>query len=303
MMNFYIVMQGRTYEDEKAHGVIWSHVIDKSGQNHHFWERMKEVQAGDAVFHYVKGDIVAVSIVKKGCYEGRSPYREGYDVIGYTVETAYEELAKPVNVKEHFDVLKPLLPLKYSAFQDNGDGNQGYLYPCNEILALQLLELISDLNIYEEHQEQLEFAIGTITDKERNTLVPILAETETEAKAKIRKGQQKFKQGLSPLWNHQCALCGIDLPALLRASHSKPWKDGTDEERLDMYNGLLLCCNHDALYDSGYIAFDGTGKIHISSEINEEDYAKYGIHPKMRVNRREENKPYFKWHKRHVFKG
>lgn len=303
MMNFYIVMQGRTYEDEKAHGVIWSHVIDKSGQNQHFWERMKEVQAGDAIFHYVKGDIVAISIAKKGCYEGTSPYRDGYEVIGYTVETAYEELTKPVNVKEHFDVLKPLLPLKYSAFQDNGDGNQGYLYPCNEMLALQLLELISDLNIYEENEEQLEFAIGAIKNKERNTLVPILAETGAEAKAKIRKGQQQFKERLSPLWNDQCALCGIDLPVLLRASHSKPWKDSTDEERLDMYNGLLLCCNHDALYDNGYIAFDGTGKIHISSDLNEEDYAKYGIHPKMRVNRREENKTYFKWHKRHVFKG
>ena len=43
MVNFYIVIQGRTYEDEKAHGVIWSHVIDKSGQKQHFWELMEEV--------------------------------------------------------------------------------------------------------------------------------------------------------------------------------------------------------------------------------------------------------------------
>ena len=37
--------------------------------------------------------------------------------------------------------------------------------------------------------------------------------------------------------------------------------------------------------------------------VNEEDYTKYGIHPKMHVNSNEENKPYFKWHKRYVFKG
>ena len=301
-MNCYIVMQGRTYTEEKSRGVIWSHKIDKSGQTPHFWERMKEVEAGDIIFHYVKGEIVAVSVVKKGCYEGESPYHTGSSSIGFTVETTYEELARPLAVKENFDAIRPLLPMKYSAFQENGDGNQGYLFPCNEMLALKLLELISDMNIYEEDQEQLEFAMGTIASKERNTLVPLLAQTESEAKKKIRKGQQKFKRGLSPLWEHQCALCGIDLPGLLRASHSKPGKDSTDEERLNPYNGLLLCCNHDALYDQGYIAFDGTGKIHISSEINSADYEKYGIHPKMRVQRREENKPYFKWHKRNVFR-
>ena len=302
-MNFYIVMQGRTYIEEKVKSVIWSHIIDKSGQTPHFWERMKEVTAGDAIFHYVKGEIVAVSIVQRDCYEAKSPYAEGSDIIGFTVDTAYEELAKPLNIKNNFDAIMPLLPIKYSAFQENGDGNQGYLYPCNELLAIKLLELISDLNIYEEDQEQLEFAIGMIASKERNTLAPVLIETEAAAKVKIRKGQQKFKLGLSPLWENECALCGIELPALLRASHSKPWKDSTDEERLDIYNGLFLCCNHDALYDQGYIAFDGTGKIHISNEINEEDYEKYGIHAKMRVNRREENKKYFKWHKRNIFKN
>lgn len=302
-MNFYIVMQGRTYIEEKANNIIWSHQIDKSGQTPHFWERMKEVVAGDAIFHYVKGDMVAISIVQEGCYEAKSPYGEGSDVTGFLVKTAYEELIKPLNIKNVFTEIKPLLPIKYSAFQENADGNQGYLYPCNELLAIKLLELISDLNIYEEEQEQLEFAIGLIAAKERNTLAPVLIETEAEAKVKIRRGQQKFKAGLLPLWEQKCALCGIELPSLLRASHSKPWKDSTDEERLDRYNGILLCCNHDVLYDRGFIAFDGTGKIHISDEISEEEYVKYGINAKIRVHRYEQNKPYFKWHKRNVFRG
>lgn len=302
-MNFYIVMQGRTYGEEKSKGVIWSLIKDKSGQTPHFWERMKEVTAGDAIFHYVKGEIIAISIAKRDCYEGKNPYQESDSTVGFTVETAYEELEKPLSIKENLKAIRPLLPVKYSAFQEDGDGNQGYLYPCNELLALKLLELISDLNIYEEAQEQLEFAIGTIASKERNTLAPILAETESEAKMKLRKGQQKFTQGLSPLWDHQCALCEIDLPELLRATHSKPWKDSTDEERLDIYNGLLLCCNHEILYEQGYIAFDGSGKIHISSKIDPSEYGRYSIHAKMRVNRREENKPYFKWHKRNVFRG
>ncbi|MEK4760826.1 HNH endonuclease [Viridibacillus sp. FSL E2-0187] len=301
-MNFYIVMQGQTYEEEKKHNIIWSHQLDKSGQTPHSWGRMKEVESGDCIFHYVKGDIVAVSITKTDFRESLNPYKSENSVDGYTVETVYEELEKPLNIKRHFEEIQPLLPLKYSAFQENGDGNQGYLFPCNELLAIKILELISDLNIYEEDQEQLEFAIGPIVSKERNSLIPIIAETEAEAKVKIRKGKQKHKEALAPFWNHQCALCGIDLPEMLRASYSKPWKDSTNEERLDPYNGLLLCCNHDALYDKGYIAFDGTGKMHISDRLNESDYEKYGVNPKMRVNRSEPNKKYFKWHKKNVFK-
>ena len=171
------------------------------------------------------------------------------------------------------------------------------------MLGLKLLELISDDNIYAENMEQLEFAMGLIAQKDRNTLAPILIETEAEAKVKIRKGEQKFKKQLAPLWDHQCAICGITLPELLKASHAKPWKDATDEERIDPYNGILLCSNHDALYDRGYIAFDGTGKIHISSDIDRTEYGKYAIHDKMRVHRVEENKKYFKWHKREVFRG
>lgn len=301
-MNFYIVMQGRTYDEAKEKQVVWCSILDNSGQTPHSWERMKEIKKGDAIFHCVKGEIVAISTAQEDCGEGVNPFDQS-GVVGHLFPAVYEELHFPISIKEHFDEIQPLLPVKYSPFQHNGDGNQGFLYPCNEMLAIKLLELMSDANIYEENEEQLEFAMGLIAQKERNTLAPVLIETEAEAKVKIRKGQQKFRKQLMPLWDNQCALCGISLPGLLRASHSKPWKDATNDERLDPYNGILLCHNHDALYDQGYIAFDGTGKIHISSEIDQMDYVKYGIHEKMRVARVEENKKYFKWHKREIFRG
>lgn len=301
-MNFYIVMQGKTYDEAKEQQLVWCSIYDSSGQTPHSWERMNAVQKGDVIFHCVKGDIIAVSIAQADAAQVENPFGDS-DVTGNGFASNYEELPIALTIKDHFEAIKPFLPIKYSAFQQNGDGNQGFLYPCNEMLAIKLLELISDANIYEENEEQLEFAMGLIAQKERNTLAPVLFETEAEAKVNIRKGQQKFKKQLAPLWDNQCALCGITLPALLHASHSKPWKDATDVERLDPYNGILLCSNHHALYEQGYIAFDGTGKIHISSEIEPIDYVKYGIHAKMRVNRVEENKTYFKWHKRKVFKG
>lgn len=104
------------------------------------------------------------------------------------------------------------------------------------------------------------------------------------------------------LWNGKCALCGINLPELLRASHSKPWKDSTSMERLNSYNGVLLCCNHDALYDKGFITFDGQGRLHISPLIVDTDYLIFGLQPKAKIEIRSENKLYFKWHKKNIFK-
>ena len=53
------------------------------------------------------------------------------------------------------------------------------------------------------------------------------------------------------LWGGRCAVTGLDLPLLLRASHIKPWRDSDNRERLDPYNGLLLSPSYDAAFDWG----------------------------------------------------
>ncbi|WP_277584427.1 HNH endonuclease [Psychrobacillus antarcticus] len=304
-MKSFVVMQGETYQAERDLGIIWSPQQDSGGQVPHSWLRMKEVNEGDRFFHYVKGNIVAISVAKTGCQEiTKSSYLKSHKHLtdsGYLVELEYHELEEPLNILSNYHEILALLPIKYSPFQHDGNGNPGYLYPCNEQLVIKLLELISDLNIYQVDEEQLELAIGTVRRSERNTFVPLIAEMESEAKLMIRKGQEKFKKELLPLWENKCALCDIELPILLQASHSKPWKDSTHNERVDPYNGLLLCRNHDALYYKGYIAFDGQGRLHISSSIPEDDYLIYNIYPKKKVARHEEHKPYFKWHLKNIF--
>ena len=305
-MQSFIVMQGRTYHEEKELGIIWTPRKDSIGQEQHSWERVSEVRAGDRILHYVKGYIVAISVAKTDCVLAHDPssvkaQQEDSDK-GYLVHLDYHELEVPLNIREYFTDIEPYLPLKYSPFQHDSSGNQGYLYPCNEELLIKLVELIAELNIYEEDGVQLEFAIGTVKRPEHDTFIPMLTETESEAKTKVRLGKQKFRNELMDHWNGKCAICEIELPALLKASHSKPWKDSTESERLNTYNGVLLCYNHAALYDEGFIAIDGQGRVHISPQIPEEDYEKYAIHAKVKVARTEENKYYFKWHKRHLFR-
>ena len=191
-MESYIVMQGRTYHDEKELGVLWSLQRDSVGNVHHFWERMKEVIEGDRIFHYVRGDIIAISVAKSGYREEYKPSEISLPGIenakGYLVEVDYYELDKPLTIEDSFDEILPLLPIKYSAFQENANGNQGYLYPCNEELTIKLVELIADLNIYEIDEEQLEFVMGTVKKTEHDFLIPLLAETESETKTKLRLG-------------------------------------------------------------------------------------------------------------------
>ncbi|MBM7691653.1 hypothetical protein JOC77_001060 [Peribacillus deserti] len=304
-MSSFIVMQGHTYEIDRDLGVIWIPKTDKGGNTPHSWERMKEVKQGDQIFHYVKGNIVAIGIAKEGCIEAGKPSAvqndDSWDNEGYLVHLSYHELEKPVNIRDSFIHIASLLPIKYSPFQPDSNGNQGYLYPCNEELAIKLLELISELNVYLVTDEQLEFSMEEVRRTENNMLIPVLAESESVIKTKIRLGKQRFRKDLFPLWEGKCVLCGISLPELLRAVHSKPWKDCTSLERVDPYNGLLLCCNHQALYEHGYITFDGQGRLHISSKIWEYDYLNYGIMPKTKIKVYQENKMYFKWHKKNIF--
>ncbi|WJE53608.1 HNH endonuclease [Bacillus cereus] len=92
--------------------------------------------------------------------------------------------------------------------------------------------------------------------------------TEKERLIKSRIGQGKFKKLLLER-ECKCALCGVTDPRVLIASHIKPWSESTNEERLDVNNGLLLCPNHDALFDKHLISFDERGKIVISETLNE----------------------------------
>lgn len=302
-MNSFIVMQGETYQQEKKLGIIWAPQQDKSGMVPHSYKRMTEVSKGDRILHYVRGAIVAISRASEDCKEAIRPnLLDGINNLnGYLVVTEYQELETPVVIHEHIADIAPLLPKKYSAFQHDGSGNPGYLYTCNEELLLKLLEIISLLNVHVKEEEQLELAIEVVRRTEHHPLVMLIAETVLEAKTKLEKSEQQFRKLLMPKWNQQCQICSIQMDALLAASYAKPWKDSGDTERVDPYNGIVLCRNHDALYRNGYFAINPSGNVQISRKIAEEDYPLYGLAKKMKVLVYPENELYFRWHKRNVF--
>lgn len=81
--------------------------------------------------------------------------------------------------------------------------------------------------------------------------------TTREALVQARVGQGRFRSDVVSLWGkgEVCALTGIDVPELLVASHIKPWRDSSDEERLDACNGLLLATHVDKAFDRYLLSF------------------------------------------------
>jgi hypothetical protein len=91
-----------------------------------------------------------------------------------------------------------------------------------------------------------------------------VSSTEVEALVRRRVGQDLFREMLMEYWDGRCAVTGLDLPELLRASHAKPWADSTDAERLDVHNGFLLAVHLDALFDDGWMTFCDDGQAEFS---------------------------------------
>ena len=86
-----------------------------------------------------------------------------------------------------------------------------------------------------------------------------------------RQLQTFYKDTLFHEFDHRCPICDIHLPHMLIASHIKPFRDCAHlYEPIDNNNGLLLCRNHDYLFDQGYISFLDDGRLLVCSELQKE---------------------------------
>lgn len=102
-------------------------------------------------------------------------------------------------------------------------------------------------------------------------------ETERNGLVTTRIGQGAYRKGVLHRWKFKCAVTGFDKNSILIASHIVPWKCSTNEERLDIHNGILLSPNYDALFDRHLISFDDKGKILLSKSLEKSNYSVLGV--------------------------
>lgn len=130
-----------------------------------------------------------------------------------------------------------------------------------------------------------------------------LSITEKTSIVQSRVGQGTFRQNLIDYWGG-CAVTGFRMTDILVASHIKPWKDSRNNERLDVFNGLLLSPNYDKLFDRGYLTFNLKGKIEYSKILSQNDKLLLGLKDGVVLKCVDErHKAYLKYHNEKCFIG
>ena len=295
-MRYWWVNQNQTYRQEVQGGYLWSPKRSASGARNPFYESMREVSPGDLIFSFVDTRIPALGIAQSHCWESPKPVEFGnagqnWEDIGWKVKVGFTDLAQKIRPKDHIDILRPLLPSRYSPLQPNGNGLQSvYLTELPSALAEVLLGLIGaetatllgtaeavkpvaadDIDLWERKIEQQVANDAAVPETERTALI------------RARKGQGLFKERVSQI-ETKCRITGVQNPVHLVASHCKPWRDSTNEERLNGENGLLLTPSIDHLFDRGFIGFEDSGRLIISPVAHLPSLKRMGIDTAEPVN-------------------
>lgn len=163
-----------------------------------------------------------------------------------------------------------------------------------------LLEQVPHEKIYDIDEPAVNEYENDYIVSENDINSNIIKDTEKEQIIKIRIGQGKFKQELINK-EAKCKICTLEDESFLIASHIKPWSKSSNQERLDVYNGFLLCPHHDALFDKGYITFDNDGKIIISDLLDKKTRVLLNIDENIKISLDRKHKKYLEWHRDNKF--
>jgi putative restriction endonuclease len=295
-MRYWWVNQNQTYRHEVQGGYLWSPKRNANGARNPFYESMREVAPGDLIFSFMDTRILAVGIAQSYCWESPKPQEFGtagqnWENIGWKVTVQFTELENKVRPKDHIGILRPLLPDKYSPLQRNGNGLQSvYLTELPTSLAQALIGLlgrevsalaVAARDVKPIPADDLEMWEQTLERQVTND--SSIRETERQALIRARNGQGLFRDRVSKI-ETKCRVTGVENPVHLVASHCKPWRDSTNEERLNGDNGLLLTPIIDHLFDRGFIGFEDNGKLIISPVAHKPSLQRMGIEISKVVN-------------------
>ncbi len=298
-MRYWWVNQNATYKFEVPGNYLWSPKRSAGDRRNPYYDFMRVVSPGDMVFSFADTLIRAIGIVRAYAYEAPKPLEFGsagayWDNIGWRVDVQFKELVHQIRPAEHMQVIGKLLPGKYAPLQKSGKGLQNmYLTRVPADLADALVGLIgiearnlsrstmlSDWAQPSDAIGLLQWEAHQISELRKNADIP---PTEKEALVMARRGQGRFRREVSKI-EQRCRITHVDKEEHLRASHCKPWRDSSNEERLNGENGLLLTPTVDHLFDRGFISFEWNGDLLISPVAHLPSMARMGIDTTRKVN-------------------
>jgi len=294
-MRYWWVNQNQTYRQEIDGGYLWSPKRKTNDQRNPFYESMREIAPGDIILSFLDTRIAALGIARSYCYESPKPTEFGsagsyWGAVGWKVDVSFRELANRIRPKDHIVELRGFLPEKYSPLRPNGDGLQSvYLTAVSAGFAAVIFRLIgSEANQVSEVGADVHRAERlspspepTLEEWERRVEAAIrndrqLAETEREALVLSRRGQGLFRANVQVI-ERACRVTKVERREHLIASHIKPWRDSSNDERLNGENGLLLTPSIDHLFDKGFLSFEDSGDLIVSPVADPVSLRRMGV--------------------------
>lgn len=310
-MAFWWVNHKQTRDHEVRGGYLWSPMRNANNGFNQTYENMTLVRPGDIVFSYANGRIGAIGQVVEAASASPKPSEFGnvgdyWSNEGWLVEVYFSPTPKPLSPKQHIEAIAPMLPSRYSPVQKNGNGNQGcYLASISDALGHVLLALM-------EVDAQPSFALPEISLGDTGNDIEILddihqiesdvtiPETQRLQLAKARIGQGLFRKR-TMLVDPHCRVTGVEDPRLLIASHIKPWREASNVERINGYNGIMLSPHIDALFDERLISFEDDGKMLVHASLPQDVLDRWSIRRSTRVEKFRSEQTVFLAHHRDLY--
>lgn len=180
------VNQGSSYTKGRDGGYLWAPNTNKAGQPEDHWDSMDQVRIGDAILHYSKGFLRAVSHVRRAARSAPNPHHDQtWEKSGRLVETQYQELNEPIPLS----AIDVGARIKHGApFTGSGSVRQGYLFRVDNDFTNELARRFPELSEL----------LSTVTDSEPMPGplgTPMPAELYSEFALAVEKSGLRFPSG------------------------------------------------------------------------------------------------------------
>lgn len=154
------------------------------------------------------------------------------------------------------------------------------------------------VDIEEAEDDEIEKSIEKIENSKLNP-------TEKETLILARIGQGIYRRRLLEETS-ACPFTLVDDEHLLIASHIKPWKKSSNNEKKDPKNGFVFTPTYDKLFDRGYISFTDDKKLIVSPWISRYNCDRLGLEDGVVLeklpNIDEKRKKYLEYHRTNILK-
>ncbi len=149
---------------------MWSPKRRSDGARNQFYINMTEVSPGDVVFSYSKQHISQIGIVSNPAKTASRPDEFGsvgqyWGDDGWLVTVNWHRVKYPIRPKDHFSLIKPTLPAKFSPLsREKGKGLQAvYLAAVPDNMAEVLLTALRNPPIEKYIKETISIPDASIT--------------------------------------------------------------------------------------------------------------------------------------------